>query len=165
MEHIDLSPGIVSALSEGDILKANSLLGGLYTIKGTVVPGNQLGRTLGFPTANLRIERDRKPLIGYGVYAVFVKHESGIYQGVLNFGIRPTISGKMPVLEVHILRFSLDIYHQTLEISFLDRIRNEMKFNSLQDLKSQINCDIQAASALFLSGQKPDPDTINTRGF
>lgn len=130
-------------LKEGDIKNANELLGHYFSIEGEVIYGRQLGRKLGFPTANI-IYPDKLVKIPYGVYKVSVELENKTYSGMMNFGIKPTIddSNNIPVVEVHILNFNNDIYGKIIKINIETQIRPEMKFSSLDELKIQIKKDI-----------------------
>ena len=145
------STRVRDALGEGDFVLAEKLLGHEYFIMGRVVYGRQLGRQLGTPTANIRLQRYRAAL--NGVYAVAV--DEGLdrpYQGIANIGIRPTVDGKEPLLEVHIFDFDTDIYGELLTVTFKHKIREEYAFESLDALKAQIGYDIQAAKAWFAYG-------------
>ncbi|SPX42301.1 bifunctional riboflavin kinase/FMN adenylyltransferase [Haemophilus influenzae] len=129
---------------------AKNLLGKPYRIFGRVIHGNKLGRTIGFPTANIRLHRQVNPI--KGVYAVKVRLKSGeIFNGVANMGKRPTINGLMQLLEVHLFDFSQNIYGQMVEVEFCHKIRNEIKFPSFDDLKLQIEKDVETAKAFFNS--------------
>lgn len=131
-------------LALGNIEMVNSMLGYNYFLEETVVEGEKLGRKLGFKTANL-IYPDNLVEIGRGVYKVRVEYDGKIYDGVANYGLRPTVnhSGKA-VLEVHILNFDKDIYGEQLKVTFLKKIRDEKKFDSLDELKLQIQEDINS---------------------
>lgn len=134
---------IKNYLSKGNIEKANTFLNRNFKISGTVIEGNKIGRTIGFPTANIDYPA-RMAEIPFGVYSAIVNVEGKIYKGVLNYGLKPSIkeSVKKPVAEVHILDFDKDIYGEKIEISLIERIRNEKHFNSLDELKKQIREDI-----------------------
>ena len=145
---------IRQTLEIGNIEKANQLLGRPYTLIGTVVKGQQLGRTIGFPTANLQLAED-KFLPQKGVYAVRV---SEINQpdttltnrwGVMNIGNRPTVNGTHPTVEVHLLDWSGDLYNKKLQIQLEKFLRSEQKFDSLEALKSQIQLDCNTARKFF----------------
>ncbi len=138
------STRIRAALAAGDLTTAGSLLGRPYAMCGRVIQGDQRGRTIGFPTANIRIHRPISPL--HGVYAVEVE---GIGYGVTNVGTRPTVDGNAFLIETHVLDFSGDLYGQRLSIRWLKHLRGEMKFASLDELKQQIARDIQAARQFF----------------
>lgn len=133
------STGIRKLLSKGNIEKANKMLGQKFLIEGEVVQGNQIGRTIGFRTANLVYPAELIELT-YGVYSV----DTTYGKGIANFGIRPTINGSNAVLEVHILDFDKDIYGENIRIEFNKMIRAEKKFPSLDALKNQINLDISS---------------------
>ena len=142
------STRIRTALENADFELAERLLGRPYTITGKVVYGKQLGRTLGAPTANLQLHRIKAALSG--VYAVEVKLGKNIFYGVANVGTRPTIDhGLTAILEVHLLNFSQDIYGKTLEVIFRKKLRDEKKFESLNELKVAIHNDIATAQELF----------------
>lgn len=129
-------------LSLGNIEMVNAMLGYDYFLEETVVEGDRIGRTLGFKTANL-IYPDNLLPVGKGVYKVKVDYNGQAYDGVANYGRRPTVShDEKEVLEVHILNFEKDIYGEKIKVIFLKKIRDEKKFNSLDELKAQINEDI-----------------------
>lgn len=132
------STNIRKNLSEGKIEKANQMLGYNFSITGKVIEGNKIGRTIGYKTANIEYPKEIID-IPYGVYSV----NTNFGKGIANFGIRPTLDGKTPVLEIHILDFDKDIYGENIIIEFNKMIRAEKKFNSLKDLKAQINKDIE----------------------
>ena len=133
------STGIRKLLASGKIEKANQMLGYFYSISGEVIKGNQIGRTIGFNTANLDYPAELIEL-PYGVYSV----QTNFGKGIANFGIRPTVNGSKAVLEVHILDFDKDIYGEVLNVKFLKMIRKEQKFESLEKLKEQIKIDINS---------------------
>ncbi len=141
------STKVRQALLEHDIETANQLLGYAYFFEGIVVKGNQLGRTIGYPTANIAIATEEKLIPANGVYAVTVlmvnSQLSTIdrFKGMMNIGIRPTIDGKARVIEVNIFNFDADIYGQTIQVHIHTYIRGEVKFNSLDALKSQLKAD------------------------
>lgn len=141
------STKIRNALSEGNIELANSFLGYNYSIKGLVVQGKQLGRTIGFPTANVRVNEDYKLIPKSGVYVVKCKIENQSYFGMMNIGTNPTVedTNKVQKLEVNIFDFDDDIYNETITVSILKRIRSEQKFDSLEALKNQIALDKQSS--------------------
>lgn len=133
---------IRSELAQDHFERAAQLLGRSYSIQGKVIYGNQLARQLGFPTANIKMDRKNPAL--HGVYFVKVQHLEShhTYFGVANIGFRPTIQGKKAVLEVHLFDFDQMIYGDHLKIEFIKKIREEKKFDSLEDLKSAIVQDI-----------------------
>lgn len=131
-------------LLNGDIQKANALLGYNYFITGKVVEGKKFGRQIGIPTANICVDDKDKLIPANGVYCVYVKVQNKIYNGSMNIGFNPTIdTNQEEKLEVHILNFNEDIYYQDIQIYFNQRIRDEKKFNSLEELKDQIVQDIE----------------------
>jgi len=137
---------------EHQIEKANALLGYPYLFDGFVVRGNQIGRTIGFPTANLHINNEEKIIPSNGVYAVKVKGKclgDTIYNGMMNIGIRPTVDGQKKVIEVHILDFDQDIYEQNLTVMVYEYIRGEVKFDGLEALKAQLAKDKITATAIL----------------
>jgi riboflavin kinase/FMN adenylyltransferase len=150
------STKIRKALVEGDIDTANACLGYSYSLTGKVIMGNQLGRTLGFPTANLEPSDPDKLIPGNGVYAVNIGIVKGTEvikgkKGMMNIGNRPTIDGKNRVIEVNIFNFSGDLYGKDLIISFQKRLRNEEKFSGLEALKLQLEKDKQHALSVLSS--------------
>lgn len=140
-DEIISSTAIRNQLFEGKIERANSMLGYKFSISGEVVRGQQIGRTIGFRTANLIYPQELIEL-PFGVYSVNVIFKNTLLKGIANFGMRPTVSGKFALLEVHILNFDRDIYGQNITVEFNKMIRAEQKFPSLEDLKRQISKDI-----------------------
>ncbi len=141
------SSRIREVLAEGNFELAEKLLGHPYFIMGRVVYGRQLGRQLGSPTANIRLQRYRAALDG--VYAVRVGGLDRTYEGVANIGVRPTVDGKEPLLEVHLFDFARDIYGELLTVEFLHKIRDERTFAGLDALKTQIQADIRTAKSWY----------------
>jgi riboflavin kinase/FMN adenylyltransferase len=133
------------ALEEGDAQLAAKLLGHPYSLSGEVVEGKKLGREIGFPTANIKVNESRKLIPKYGVYAVKIKyvvdHETKYFYGMLNIGVKPTFDLKEFSIEVHIFDFDEDLYGMVLEIFLLDRIREEVKFDDVIQLKKQLIID------------------------
>ena len=138
------STRIRNALEIGDIAAANGMLGYGYSLTGAVVAGNRLGRTIGFPTANMKLYEPLKLVPARGVYAVQVQVLGQTCRGMTNIGVRPTVGGTVPTIETHILDFNEDIYGLPLRITFLRRIRNEVRFPSLDALKRQLEKDREA---------------------
>ena len=133
---------IRNALSKGQIANANEMLGYNFTISGEVIKGQQLGRKIGFRTANLMYPPELIDL-PFGVYSVIVHYQNAVYRGITNFGIRPTVSNTNQCsLETHILDFDRDIYGENIAVEFLKMIRLEKKFASIEELKKQIKDDI-----------------------
>jgi len=143
------------ALLEGDIETANSYLGRNYSVSGMVKAGNKLGRTIGFPTANIFINDKNKLIPANGVYAVNVITGGKKYQGMLNSGYRPTVDGKVHTIEVNIFDFDENIYDQPLTIEYVDKLRDEIKFHNFDALRNQLEKDklhaIQKLSAKLLN--------------
>lgn len=135
------STKIRNAILDGDITLANEYLGYEYFFSGDVVKGKQLGRTIGFPTANIHIKEDYKLIPKNGVYIIKSSYEGKTLFGMMNIGTRPTVDGENQTIEVYFFEFNKEIYNETLTITILKRIRPEIKFNSLDDLKSQIEKD------------------------
>ncbi len=142
------STRIRELVTAGDIEKAKRLLGRHYQIRGTVIKGrNRGGKLLGFPTANLSLQDELCPKTG--IYAVTVDWQERRYQGVANIGYSPTFDDHLFTVEVHILDFHQDLYGQKIKINFLKRIRDEIKFDSINALSDQIRNDISVARELF----------------
>lgn len=135
------STQIRKALEAGDIELANGMLGYKYGLHGVVVAGNRNGRTIGFPTANIRLYEPLKLVPARGVYAVDVQVLGKEYRGMCNIGVRPTVGGGSPTIETHILDFDEDIYGLPLKLHFIRRIRDERKFPSLEALREQLILD------------------------
>lgn len=148
-DHLRVSSTAVrKALFNNDFQLAHCLLGRNYAIAGRVIHGNALARQLGFPTANIHLHR-KKPAL-QGVYLVKVKNSCSqqSYHGIANIGIRPTIEGKKAILEVNLFDFSGDLYGQYLDVTFVKKLRDEKKFNSLTELKEQITQDVCTAKKI-----------------
>ena len=140
------SSTIRCALLSGEVSTATKYLGYNYFMQGTVVGGYQVGRKIGFPTANLQVDFSNKLIPAIGVYAVRVSVNGQNYKGMLNIGHRPTLNnGTNLSIEVHILDFEGDIYHQPMRIEFVDFLRSEAKFHSVDELVLQIQKDKEAA--------------------
>ena len=135
------STKIRTALEEGDIQLANEYLGYSYFLSGTVVKGKQLGRTIGFPTANISLEEDYKLVPQNGVYVVQAEIDSKSIYGMMNIGFNPTVQGKQKTIEVHFFDFEADIYNRKIQVAILQRIRSEKKFESVELLKEQLKKD------------------------
>jgi riboflavin kinase/FMN adenylyltransferase len=143
------STRIRTALLEGDIETAASYLGYRYFFSGQVIMGNQLGRTIGFPTANLQVNNEEKLIPANGVYAVTVDLENRSLKGMMNIGVRPTVDGTKRVIEVNIFDFDEMIYGSTLKITLVKHLRSEVKFKGLDELKAQLSLDRENASRSF----------------
>lgn len=143
------STKIRNALQDGNIQTANEYLGYNYFLTGEVVKGRQLGRTIGFPTANISIDENYKLIPVPGVYVVQSEIDGKNVQGMMNIGTNPTVGGTHQTIEINFLDFSDDLYGRTLKVELLDRIRNEEKFASLDELKHQLAKDREATTAYF----------------
>ena len=146
------STRIRSALLENDISTANQFLGYPYFFEGEVVNGNKIGRTIGFPTANILLDADEKLIPADGVYAVTVQLKPQmeiLYKGMMNIGIRPTIEGKIRLIEVNIFDFDTNIYGKVLQVNILSFLRNEVKFSGIDSLINQLEKDAINAKLLL----------------
>ena len=131
------STRIRKALSEGELEDDNNMLGRYFSLSGEVVSGKKIGRTINFPTANLK-NNDEIILPKIGVYYTNVEVNGEIYKGITSVGNNPTVNGKNTTVETHILNFDEDIYGKHIKLYFISKIRNEKKFNSLEELKEQL---------------------------
>ena len=146
------STKIRHALAIGDVATANRLLGYPYSVTAEVVRGNMIGRTIGFPTANLELPKEYRLINNAGVYTCLVDLNGTTYKAMANIGKRPTIGDRDDdnfIIEVNIFDFDQDIYGQHITVRFLDRIRSEVKFNGLEELKTQLNQDRERAKAML----------------
>ena len=132
-------------LLAGYVQEANGLLGRPYQFSGVVVKGRQLGRTLGYPTANIEVKENYKLIPANGVYAVKVKHQANIHDGMLNIGIRPTVDGTSRTIEVNLFDFDQDIYGERLTVELVAYLRPELRFENLEQLVAQISEDKKQA--------------------
>jgi riboflavin kinase / FMN adenylyltransferase len=146
------STRIRKALLQGEITTATGLLGRPYAFAGTVVKGKQLGRTLGYPTANIEVREAYKLIPANGVYAVKVRQGTHLLMGMLNIGIRPTVGGDSRTIEVHLFDFQEDIYGEHLEIQVMHYLRPEMKFDNISALVQQLHAD-QGAARQYLGAE------------
>jgi riboflavin kinase/FMN adenylyltransferase len=135
-------------LSLGDFSSAEKLLGRPYSFEGKVVHGNRVGRSIGFPTANIWLPKNNLPI--KGVFSVKISLDMSELYGIANIGIRPTVGGTSPVLEVNIFDFKKEIYGKRVKVEFVKKIRDEKKFDSLEDLKKQIAKDVSTAKEQLL---------------
>lgn len=143
------STKIRNAILEGDFRIANSYLGHAFTLRGTVTRGDQIGRTIGYPTANIHVPETYKLIPGEGIYAVALNVNNHPYKGMLYIGNRPTVNGLNKVIEVNIFDFNADIYDETIEITFHQYIRGDKKLNGLEELKAALAADEIACRAFF----------------
>jgi riboflavin kinase/FMN adenylyltransferase len=149
MELTISSSKIREAIEDLDFKKVKKIVGDYWKIVGKVTEGDKRGREIGFPTANIMMNNIIKP--NFGVYAVKVEYNNNSFNGIANFGVRPTFdkTESLPILEVHLFDFSDNLYGKEIIISFVDFIRKEKKFNGLESLKSQIQLDINIAKDLL----------------
>jgi riboflavin kinase/FMN adenylyltransferase len=145
------STAIRRALEAGDVETAARSLGRDYSVVGVVIPGRKLGRTLGFPTANIALDPSNR--LTHGVYAVHVFVDGARFDGVASFGTRPTVDNGPPLLETFLFSFDGDLYGRTIEVAFVQRIRPELKFDSLDALVAEMNRDKAKAQAI-LAGRR-----------
>ena len=134
------STRIRKSLEDGDVLEASKMLSLPYTLSGEVIHGKKLGRTIGFPTANLKYN-ENFILPKVGVYYTNIKVNNNIYKGITSVGNNPTVEGKTLTIETYILDFNKDIYGEKIDISFIKKIRDMKKFNSVEELKDQLEKD------------------------
>ncbi len=135
------STKIRAALQEGNIKTANTYLGYNFMLTGKVIDGKKLGQTINYPTANLHIEETYKLIPKHGVYIVKSIIDNITVYGMMNIGHNPTVNGKHQTIETHFFDFNKDLYGQNLKIELLQRLRDEQKFNSVQELQSQLHID------------------------
>lgn len=149
------STAVRGAITTGDVALAATMLGRRWSVTGRVAPGEQRGRTIGFPTANFTLG----PLIHprYGVYATQVRLGDAVHEAVSNFGRRPTVGSPEPLLETHLFDFSDDLYGRDITVEFVDFIRDEKKFDALDALKAQIAADSEKARAILAQESSPTP--------
>lgn len=139
------STKIRKAIVKGDVTTANNYLGYNFMLTGTVVKGNSLGKTINFPTANLKIKEKYKLIPKKGVYIVNSFLDDKLVFGMMNIGKKPTVNGKKKTIEIHFFNFDKDIYGKKIRINILKRIRNEKKFDSIKDLQNQLEEDKKTA--------------------
>ena len=138
-------------LGEGNIEKANQYLSYDYFIQGSIVHGSQIGRTIGFPTANIQVDSEYKTIPAHGVYAGYSIINDKKYKAVINIGHNPTISeNNKTSIEVHLIDFQQDLYNETLQVSFMYRLRDEQKFESLDALKNAIQRDVDCVRKMTI---------------
>lgn len=148
------SSRIRRAIADGDLEMANQLLGREASFTGTVIHGDHRGREMGFPTANLDLEGSSKVLPPRGVYLCLVDSAAGSHHALVNIGVRPTFGRVRAMLEAHLLDFHGDLYHQTIRVRFLKRLRAEVRFPSATALITQIQADLEQARHLIERAQE-----------
>ncbi len=147
------STKIRNALQEGSISTANSYLGYHYSLSGTVVKGNQLGRTLGYPTANIQVDESLKLIPYQGVYIAKSTIDNEEVYGMMNIGTKPTVDGKVQSIEIHYFNFEQNLYDRSLKIELLHRLRDEQKFETIKQLEEQLQID-KAQSLQWIKQKK-----------
>lgn len=152
------SSSVRKLLAEGEVSRANKMLGYRYFMSGTVIRGNGQGRGIGFPTANISPEDPQKLLPGDGVYAVYAEIGGRVMKGMMNIGFRPTVKrkGDGRVLEVHVFGLNREVYSETVRIRFQARLRDEIKFSGIDELRDQLSAD-KAKALELLEEQDEDP--------
>ena len=135
------SSNIRNSILQGNIEEANKLLGYPFFFEGEVVHGDKIGRTIGYPTANLKSTDEEKIVLGDGIYAVYVRYDSKTYMGMMSIGFRPTVNGRKRVTEVNLFDFNEEIYGSILRVTVIKYLRNEVKFDGLEQLKLQLHLD------------------------
>ena len=145
------STKIRDAIKNSEFEKVKKFLGRPYELNGTVIKGDGLGRTIGFPTANLKVDEHYKLIPNKGVYLVRVRYNENDYLGMMNIGNRPTIEGNKQTQEVHIFDFNKSIYGDPVKVCFLKKIRDEKKFDSLEELKKQLFKDQENCKRIISS--------------
>lgn len=148
---------IRESIIKGDIAKANELLGYDFSFEGEVVKGDQIGRKLGYPTANLKIFNEEKIIPGDGIYAVKteIENKSIFFGGMMSIGVRPTVGGTRRTIEVNIFDFDEDIYGKPVRVFVQEYLRAEVKFNNLDELSAQLAIDKESTLAVLNKKQKP----------
>ena len=147
------STKIRTALKEGNLKTANTYLGYQYMLSGIVVSGKQLGGTIGFPTANIEVKEPYKLIPSTGVYVIRTQINSVLFSGIMNIGFNPTVLGKHQTIEAHLFNFSEDLYGKKITITLIHFLREEQKFNSVEELVAQLNVDKENAIS-FLSNNR-----------
>ncbi len=155
VDHVAVSSTkIRHALKEGDVKTAKEFLGHDYTLTGKVIDGEKKGRELGYPTANISVESRYKLIPAIGIYAVKTEVEGNLYNGMLYIGSRPTLNGTYQSIEVNLFDFDKDIYGKHITVHFISRIRNDIKFDNLNQLKEQLAADKLMAIHLLNQREK-----------
>jgi len=147
------STKIRKALTEGEIEKANTYLGYEFMLSGTVIHGKGLGKQWNYPTINIHIEEPYKLIPKSGVYIIKTTINNSHVFGIMNIGYRPTIDGKHQTIEVHLLDFNADLYGEKIQVQLVYRLRDEQKFDSIDELFTQIKCDESNARELISNGK------------
>jgi riboflavin kinase/FMN adenylyltransferase len=143
------STKIRKALEDGDLESATAYLGRPYELTGIVVKGKQIGRSIGFPTANIQVQTDYKLIPKQGVYAAEAEIEGITHQAMLNIGVRPTLDGNQQTIEAHLFDFEGDLYEKQVTIKLIHFLREEQKFENMEALKAQLYQDQSLAKSLL----------------
>lgn len=143
------SSNIRQAILHGHVDEANKLLGYPFFFEGEVVHGDKIGRTIGYPTANLKNTDEEKIVLGDGIYAVYAEVDSVRYKGMMSIGFRPTINGKKRVVEVNLFDFATEIYGEFIRVIVIKYLRSEVRFNGLEELKQQLHKDKEDSLAVL----------------
>ena len=143
------SSNIRQAILHSQVEEANKLLGYPFFFEGEVVHGDKIGRTIGYPTANLKSTDEEKIVLGDGIYAVYTEVEGTRYKGMMSIGFRPTVNGKKRVVEVNLFYFDKDIYGQLIRVIVIKHLRSEVKFNGLEELKQALHKDKENSLAVL----------------
>ncbi len=154
-----ITPEILKLLAAGRLKEANCLLGSPYSLTGIVEEGSHIGTRIGFPTANIALDKDSTLLLAYGIYAVIADVEGRSFNGMANIGIRPTMQDHHVTVEVNLFDFSRDIYGRKLTVYFIERIREEKKFSGLDELRKNIELDRIRALEILSIRNNPDTDS------
>ncbi|XBC42938.1 MAG: bifunctional riboflavin kinase/FAD synthetase [Buchnera aphidicola (Kaburagia rhusicola ensigallis)] len=145
------STAIRSALKNNNLKLAKILLGRSFSISGRVINGKKNGSLIGFPTANIILHKNAAPINGVFIVKISIPSSQKIFLGVANIGTQPTMSGTKKTLEVHLINVSINLYKTYIEVIFIKKIRDEFCFSSIEELKTQIQCDIKTANLYFNS--------------
>ena len=143
------STKIRNSVEKGNLSKAKSYLGYDFSLKGKVIKGNAIGRTLGFPTANLNIEEDYKLIPKKGVYLISTQLDNKVVFGMMNIGVKPTLDLKKETIEVNLFNWNKNLYGKVITVFVMEYLRDEKKFDSLNDLKNQIELDEKTCAKLI----------------
>ena len=143
------SSNIRNAILQGHIDEANKLLGYTFFFEGEVMHGDKIGRTIGYPTANLKSTDEEKIVLGDGIYAVYTEVDSIRYKAMMSIGFRPTVNGKKRVVEVNLFDFEKEIYGSIIRVYVVKYLRSEVKFNGLEELKQQLHKDKEDSLAVL----------------
>ncbi len=143
------SSNIRQAILHSNIDEANKLLGYNFFFEGEVVHGDKIGRTIGYPTANLKSTDEEKIVLGDGIYAVYIEVQGIRYKGMMSIGFRPTVNGKKRVVEVNLFNFEKDIYGQVIRVIVIKHLRSEVRFNGLEELKQALHKDKENSLAVL----------------